>query len=386
MSVQLSILMPCLNEARTLPACIGKARSFLARSGISGEIIIADNGSTDGSVRIAEDLGARVVAVKRRGYGHALIEGIRAARGTWIIMGDADDSYDFSALDAFVERLRRGDEVVMGNRFKGGIEADAMPMLHRYLGNPVLSFLGRLFYNAKVGDFHCGLRGFNRARIQELSLNCGGMEFASELVVKATLAGLKISEVPIQLHPDGRDRAPHLNSWKDGWRHLRFLLLFSPRWLFIYPGIMLALVGIVGIAAILPGPVHLGGITLDIHTLLYCSAFTILGLQMFYMGCVARISGSAFNVLPRGRTDRVGEWLALEHGLAVGAIAFIAGLGWSIASVVNWGETNFSQLDPVSTMRSTIPAVTLMITGGQTMIASFFLGALQIYREQHDAG
>lgn len=385
MSIELSILMPCLNEAKTLPACIEKAQAFLARSGIHGEVIIADNGSTDGSREVARALGARVIEVGQRGYGHALIEGISAATGTWVIMGDADDSYDFSALDSFVERLRAGDDLVMGNRFRGGIERNAMPALHRYLGNPVLSFLGRLFYRSAVGDFHSGLRGFNRQRILDLSLNCGGMEFASEMVVKATLADLRISEVPIRLYPDGRDRAPHLNSWRDGWRHLRFLLLFSPRWLFIYPGLFLMLIGVVGMIALIPGTVEIGGVSFDIHTLLYCSAFTILGLQMFYMGCVARITGSAFDVLPRGRTDRIGEWLTLEHGLLLGGLAFLAGLIWSVASVVSWGETDFSRLDPVQTMRNTIPAVTLMIIGGQTMIAVFFLNALHMYREKHDA-
>jgi hypothetical protein len=383
MTPELSIVMPCLNEARTVGTCVGTAKQFLERTGIEGEVIVADNGSSDGSQRIAEESGARVVTVSERGYGHALIEGIGAARGTYVIMADADDSYDLSSLDDFVSRLRGGDDLVMGNRFKGGIEKNAMPPLHRYLGNPLLSFLGRLFYGAPVGDFHAGMRGFNREKILALSLGCGGMEFASEMVVKAVLENYRISEVPIKLYPDGRDRPPHLNSWQDGWRHLRFLLIFTPRWLFVYPGLLLMAIGLLGTLALFPGPVTLGEVSFDIHTLLYCSAFIVLGLQMLYMGCIAGIVGFSFEILPRGRVNRLVEWFTLERGLIVGTLLFLSGLAWSVLSVVEWGETGFSTLEPIESMRSTIPAVTLLIVGVQTVIAALFVGLFDMYREQH---
>src|SRR5271165_1983666 len=264
---EFTILMPCLNEAETLANCISKARAFIARSGCTGEVVIADNGSTDGSEAIAEANGARVVHVVERGYGSALLGGIRAARGRYVIMGDSDDSYDFSDLDAFVDKLRDGHALVMGNRFKGGIKPGAMPPLHRYLGNPVLTTVGRIFFRSPCGDFHCGLRGFDRAAILGLDLQAPGMEFASEMVVKATIHNLNIAEVPTTLWPDGRTRPPHLRSWRDGWRHLRFLLLFSPRWLFLYPGIGLMVAGAIMMAWLLPAPRTIGGVTFGIHTL-----------------------------------------------------------------------------------------------------------------------
>ena len=380
---ELSIVMPCLNEEKTLGACIENAQKFLASSGIDGEVIVADNGSTDASRDIAVRLGARVVDVPNRGYGHALIEGINAAGGRFVIMGDADESYDFSNLGPFVQRLRDGDDLVMGNRFKGGIADGAMPPLHRYLGNPLLSFLGRLFYRVGVGDFHSGLRGFNRDRIRALALNCGGMEFASEMVVKAALHKYRISEVPIRLHVDGRDRPPHLNSWQDGWRHLRFLLIFSPRWLFVVPGLTLLALGVPGMAALLPGPITVGSVVFDIHTLLYCSAAIVLGAQMFYMGCMAAAMGAAFNVLPPGRTSRLARLITLERGLVLGGIALLVGFGLSVGFVTRWERVDFSNLDPVRSMRYAIPAVTLMIVGVQTMVTGLLLGALDMYREQH---
>ena len=268
--MELSIVMPCLNEEQTVGICIDKALASLAEMDIEGEVVIADNNSTDHSREVAERHGARVVRVADKGYGAALIGGIRAAEGTYVIMGDADDSYDFSNLKPFVEQLRDGFSLVLGNRFKGGIEPGAMPPLHRYLGNPILSFLGRLFFRASVGDFHCGLRGFNRQRMLELDLNCRGMEFASEMVVKASLANYRISEVPTTLQPDGRDRAPHLNSWRDGWRHLRFLLLFSPRWLFFYPGLLAFLVGILLTTALGIRPIQVGDVTVRCTQLAVC--------------------------------------------------------------------------------------------------------------------
>ena len=276
---ELTILMPCLNEAETLAVCITKARAFLERTGIDGEVLVADNGSTDGSRAIAAEHGARVVEVPVRGYGAALLEGTRQARGRFVIMGDADDSYDFTRLDAFVERLRAGDELVMGNRFKGGIVPGAMPPLHYYLGNPVLTGIGRLLFGSPCRDFHCGLRGYAKASIEALELRTLGMEFASEMVVRATLQGLRIAEVPTTLKKDGRSRPPHLRSWRDGWRHLRFLLMYSPRWLFLYPGLALLAVGLLLTALVLPGPLALGFATLDVHTLVLAAAATLLGTQ-----------------------------------------------------------------------------------------------------------
>ncbi|HEY9721799.1 MAG TPA: glycosyltransferase family 2 protein, partial [Oscillatoriaceae cyanobacterium] len=278
-ALELSILMPCLNEAETLAICIQKAQAFLRESGVEGEVLIADNGSTDGSQAIASALGARVIHVPERGYGAALLEGIRQAYGRYVVMGDADDSYDFSSLGAFLVRLREGHQLVMGNRFQGGIAPGAMPPLHRYLGNPVLTGIGKLFFGSPCGDFHCGLRAFDRAAIEGLQLRTLGMEFASEMVVKATLHGLRIAEVPTRLAKDGRSRPPHLRSWRDGWRHLRFLLMYSPRWLFFYPGASLVLLGLFLMALVLPGPRHVGMATLDVHTLYVAAGMVLLGVQ-----------------------------------------------------------------------------------------------------------
>ncbi|MFM7703414.1 MAG: glycosyltransferase family 2 protein, partial [Rubrivivax sp.] len=295
---ELTILMPCLNEARTLPACIGKAQAFLREQGIRGEVLIADNGSSDGSATLAQALGARVVQVPARGYGAALIAGIGAARGRHVIMGDADDSYDFGALQPFVAALRRGAQLVMGNRFRGGIAPGAMPALHRYLGNPVLSFIGRLFFQVPVRDFHCGLRGFDRQAVASLGLRCDGMEFASEMVVKASMRGLSIVEVPTTLSPDGRDRPPHLRSWRDGWRHLRFLLLFSPRWLFLYPGLALSGLGLLFLSLLASGPLVVGSISLDVHTMLYAAGATLVGVQVLSFALCAMAYGVQLGILP----------------------------------------------------------------------------------------
>ena len=286
---ELTILMPCLNEAETLATCIRKARDFLARSGVVGEVLIADNGSTDGSQAIAVVNGARVVPIAEKGYGSALIGGIRAARGRYVIMGDSDDSYDFSRLEAFVDKLRQGYALVMGNRFKGGIKPGAMPPLHRYLGNPVLTAIGRLFFRSPCGDFHCGLRGFDRQAILDLDLQAPGMEFASEMVVKATIHRLAVTEVPTTLSPDGRSRPPHLRSWRDGWRHLRFLLLFSPRWLFLYPGMALFLGGVGLTGWLLPQARVVGGVNLDIHTLFYASIAVVLGAHLMLFWVFAKL-------------------------------------------------------------------------------------------------
>ena len=377
--MELTILMPCLNEAATVGRCVGKARGFLQGSGMAGEVLVADNGSSDGSRELAAQAGARVIEVPRRGYGAVLAAGIAAARGRYVIMGDADDSYDFTRLEAFVEKLRQGHPLVMGNRFRGGIRPGAMPLLHRYLGNPVLSFIGRLLFRSPVGDFHCGLRGFDRAAVGALDLRTAGMEFASELVVKAALAGWNIAEVPVVLHPDGRGRPPHLRSWRDGWRHLRFLLLFSPRWLFLYPGLALLASGSALTAVLYFTPLHVGGAGLDIHSMLYASAGSILGLQLCLFALFARVSAQNAGLLPpRPALDRLLGALTLERGLLGGLAVAAAGLAWSAAAFWQWRETGFGALDPRLVMRDTIPAAALMVGGTEIMLASFLLSVLRL--------
>ncbi|PZQ76767.1 MAG: dolichol-P-glucose synthetase [Variovorax paradoxus] len=376
--VELTILMPCLDEARTIPACISKANTFLIREGVTGEILVADNGSTDGSQALATSLGARVIDVPVRGYGAALIAGIQAAKGRYVIIGDADDSYDFSDLAAFVAALRSGNQLVMGNRFRGGIRVGAMPPLHRYLGNPVLSFIGRLFFKSPIGDFHCGLRGFERASIQSLGLSCVGMEFASEMVVKASLAQLRIAEVPTTLAPDGRDRAPHLRTWRDGWRHLRFLLLFTPRWLFLYPGVALALVGLV---QLLLANAHRGGWgrwPVGIHTQLLAASGMVIGYQtmLFAIGAVLARDCARLNTPhPRERWAlRMSRGSLLPVG---GGIATLIGLGLCGTLTWQWGASGFGALDPETAMRQIIPGVALLLMGTQSVLASIFYAALR---------
>jgi hypothetical protein len=376
---ELTILMPCLNEAATVGTCIAKARDFLQRAGIEGEVLVADNGSEDDSRAVAERAGARVVQVAERGYGSALAGGIAAARGRYVIMGDADNSYDFGRLEPFVEKLRQGYPLVMGNRFKGAIRRGAMPPLHRYLGNPVLSFLGRLLFGARVGDFHCGLRGFDRKAVGALDLRTSGMEFASELVVKAALAGWRVAEVPITLHPDGRGRPAHLRSWRDGWRHLRFLLLFSPRWLFLYPGLALLASGIALTTALYFSPLHVLGAGLDVHSMLYASAGALLGLQLCLFALFARVSAQNAGLLPRRPAlDRLLQALTLERGLLLGLAVAACGLFWSAAAFWQWRETGFGALDPRVVMRDTIPATSLMIGGMELVLASFLLSVLRL--------
>lgn len=377
--LELTILMPCLNEAETLAACIGKAQGFLNRAGIAGEIIIADNGSTDGSRELAQSLGARVVPVAERGYGAALGGGIQAARGRFVIMGDADDSYDFSQLDAFVAQLRDGADLVMGNRFKGGIGPGAMPWLHRYIGNPVLSSVGRLFFRTPIGDFHCGLRGFSRAAILALNLRTTGMEFASEMVVKATLAQLDLREVPTTLSKDGRSRPPHLRSFRDGWRHLRFLLLFSPRWLFLYPGFALLGVGLLVGALLSSGPMRLGNVTFDVHTFLIAALCIIVGLQSISFAIIGRRFASRYGFIPRsGNYDRLLEALTLERILLVAALLMLVGLIALIWGVTEWAERGFGPLNLTSTMRAIILAMTALVSGFQLMMSAFMSSMINI--------
>jgi len=376
---ELTILMPCLNEAATVGNCIAKARGFLERAGIAGEVLVADNGSDDGSTALAQQAGARVVEVAERGYGAALAAGIAAARGRYVIMGDADDSYDFGRLELFVEKLRQGYPLVMGNRFRGGILPGAMPPSHRYLGNPLLSFVGRLFFGARVGDFHCGLRGFDREAVRSLDLRTPGMEFASELVVKAALAGWRIAEVATTLHPDGRGRPAHLRRWRDGWRHLRFLLLFSPRWLFLYPGLVLLALGIGLMSALYFTPLHILGAGLDIHSMLYAAAAALLGLQLCLFALFARVSAQNAGLLPRQPgLDRLLKVLTLERGLLAGLFMALGGLAWSAAAFWQWRETGFGPLDPRVVMRDTIPATALLVGGMELMLASFLLSVLRL--------
>jgi len=381
--IELSIVMPCLNEAETLETCIQKARASLSKHGIAGEIIVADNGSTDGSQDIARRAGARVIPVAQRGYGAALMGGIESARGRFVIMGDADDSYDFGGLLPFVEKLREGYELVMGNRFAGGIQPGAMPPLHRYLGNPVLTGIGRLFFQSPCGDFHCGLRGFQRDAVLRLGLQTSGMEFASEMVVKATLLGQRITEVPTTLSPDGRSRAPHLRSWRDGWRHLRFLLLYSPRWLFLYPGLLLMSVGFLSGLWLLPGPRQVGGLILNVHTLLYCAAAVVIGFQSVVFAIFTASFGINAGLLPESpRLNWFFERVKLESGLVTGAALILLGLAGSLYAVGDWGARAFRDLDPQQTLRVVVPAVTALILGFQIVLSSFFLSVLGLSRRK----
>jgi len=379
--IEVSVVMPCLNEAETLAACIVKAQQALQQAKIAGEVIIADNGSSDGSAEIAERLGARVVNVQAKGYGNALTGGIAVSRGKYVVMGDADDSYDFGHIPRFVEQLRNGVDVVIGNRFKGGIESGAMPFLHKYLGNPVLSGVGRLLFKSPVRDFHCGIRGFSKAAFVCMGLRTTGMEFASEMVVKASLLGLSFAEVPTSLSPDGRSRAPHLRTWRDGWRHLRFLLLYSPRWLFLYPGMTLMLVGSLLGAWLLPAPRTLGNVTFDVHTMLYAAAFVLLGFQAIAFAVFTKVFAISEGLLPPDPTlDRLFRYVTLEVGLSIGALLTVAGLTTSLYAVSGWGSRHFGALDYSRAMRLVIPSVLFLALGAQTIFASFFMSVLGLRR------
>ena len=376
---ELTILMPCLNEAETVAGCVRKARAFLERTGIVGEVLVADNGSRDGSVELARQAGARVVRILQQGYGSALLGGIRAAHGRFVIMGDADDSYDFSQLDAFVAQLRAAKKLVVGHRFRGGIRAGAMPVLHRYLGNPLLSFAGRLFFSSPLGDFHCGLRGVDRGALLQLGLSSPGMEFASEMIVKATLAGWPIAEVPTTLSPAGRSRAPHLRTWRDGWRHLRFLLMMTPRWLMLYPGATLIVLGMSAELAILHGTLIIGGVGFDIHSMLYAAGATVLGLQLVLFSLLARTIGVVKNLLPMSRSlKRFLRVFTLERGILLGLSLGAAGLALAVYSVASWARARLGALDPTEMMRVAIPSVTLMLAGGEIFFASFLLGFIDL--------
>ena len=368
-AVELTILMPCLNEAATIAACVDAAQAALRDLGVTGEVIVADNGSTDGSREIAAQHGARLVSVTERGYGAALLAGIEAARGTYVVMGDADLSYDFAESGRYLSKLREGYDLVMGNRFQGAIERGAMPALHRYLGNPVLSALGRLFFGSPVGDFHSGMRGFRRDAIAGLRLRTIGMEFASEMIVRASLAKMRIGEVPTSLRPDRRGRPPHLRTWRDGWRHLRFLLLYSPRWLFLYPGTALALVGVVVGALVLPSA--------RVHTLVYAAAAVIIGFQTILFALFTKIFATSEGLLPADpRLDRAFRYITLETGLVVGAILLVSGFAGSLIALGIWSAASFGELDATSTLRLVVVSGTALALGSQTVLASFFLSVL----------
>ncbi|WP_185844770.1 glycosyltransferase [Nonomuraea sp. WAC 01424] len=384
--MELTVVMPCLNEAETVEVCVRKALACMEEHGIEGEVLIADNGSTDGSQQLARDAGARVVHVDEKGYGNALMGGIRAARGKYVIMGDADDSYDFTSLLPFVEQLRDGADLVMGNRFKGGIAPGAMPPLHRYLGNPVLSFIGRLFFPSAIGDFHCGLRGFRRDSILRLQLQTGGMEFASEMVVRSTLSGLDVREVPTTLSPDGRSRPPHLRSWRDGWRHLRFLLLYSPKWLFFYPGVFLMALGLVAGTALTFGPVEIGELAFDVDTLVGSSALVVIGFQAALFALFTKVYAAEEGFLPESpRIRKIIDIVTLEKGLVVGGLLALAGLVGLVMSLVHWQVRSFGALDPRESLRMVVPAATALVMSFQTIFASLFISILGIRRTKESS-
>ncbi len=379
--IEISVVLPCLNERETVGLCVSKALAALAAAGLNGEVIVADNGSTDGSIEIAKSAGARVVHVEERGYGNALKGGIQAARGAYVLMADSDDSYEFGHLPRFVEQLRNGSELVMGNRFRGGIEKGAMPFLHRYLGNPVLTALGRLFFHSPCRDFHCGLRAFRKDSYERMNIRSTGMEFASEMVVKASLLRMKVSEVPTTLSPDGRSHPPHLRTWHDGWRHLRFLLMYSPRWLFLYPGLASILLGLAVGSWLLPGPRRIGGIVFDVHTLAYAFGSMLVGFQLLAFAVFTKVFAITEGLLPEDpRMNRLFEYVTLETGLIVGAVLIALGIAGSLFAVSSWARTSFGPMNSESLLRIVMPSVFALTLGAQIIFSSFFLSILGLRR------
>ena len=379
--LELSILLPCLNESETLETCISKAQRFLAANDIRGEIVVSDNGSEDGSQEIARSCGARVIHVPVRGYGAALIYGALNARGKYVIMGDSDDSYDFSNLLPFVEKLRAGYELVMGNRLTGGIRPGAMPWKNRWIGTPALSAIGRLFFRCPVGDFNCGLRAFSADAFRKMALRTTGMEFASEMIVKATLLKLKIAEVPTTLSPDGRSRPPHLRPWRDGWRHLRFMFLYSPRWLFLYPGLLLTLLGGITGAWLIPQPRTVGDITLDIHTLLFCAVGVLVGFQAILFAIFSKTFAITEGLLPRDiKMDKVFAAFHLESWLVAGILLVMIGMVEAFRGISVWERHGFGPLIPAHVMRIAIPSGLSLALGFQIVFSAFFLSLLRMAR------
>ena len=376
-----TILMPCLNEAETLAFCVRQAVAALRDNNIAGEVVVADNGSDDGSQKIATDEGARVVAVPVRGYGAALLAGIESARGKYVLMADADASYDFGQLPRFLAKLEEGNDLVMGNRFRGEIKPGAMPPLHKYLGNPVLSSIGRLFFRIPVRDFHCGIRAMRRDAILGLNLRTTGMEFASEMVVKSSLANLRLAEVPATLSPDGRSRPPHLRTWRDGWRHLRFLLLFSPRWLFYYPGIFTFFAGVFLSIWLLPGPQTIGRWTFDVDTLTYSLGLVLIGAHITVFAVSARVFGTQEGFLPRNpKFERIFDYINLEVGLLFGFTLLLIGIGILAYALHIWHSAGFGDLSPQRMLRLTLPSATCFMLGVEAIFGSFFLSLLGMNR------
>ena len=380
---EVSIVIPCLNEAETIEGVVREVQAAVEKNGLSAEVIVADNGSSDGSQQIAARLGAKVVSVVERGYGSALRGGIFAARGRYIIMGDADGSYDFSSIGTFVDKLRQGNDFVMGNRFKGGIQPGAMPWKNQWIGTPALSRIANLFYRTGIGDVNCGLRAFTKPAFVKMNLQTTGMEFASEMVVKASLHRLRIAEVPTILRPDMRTRRPHLNPWRDGWRHLRFMLLYTPAWLFLVPGAAMFVVGVIGSALLLPGPLRIGAAAFDIHTLLLMAFLIIVGYQVIVFAVSTRTFATETGLLPPSPVlSGLYRYVRLETGLLLGGLATLVGLAGVLIAAIAWSRVGFQQLDPDSTMRQLIPAVVLLSIGVQTVFASFFLSMLGLHTSQ----
>ena len=376
---ELTILMPCLNEAETLEICIKKAQRFLEQNNVCGEVLVADNGSTDGSRKIAKRCGARLIYVEEKGYGAALIGGCNAAHGKYVIMGDADDSYDFEHLMPFLEKLREGYDLVMGNRFKGGIEPGAMPLLHKYLGNPVLSFVARLLFPSPVGDYHCGLRGYRKKAIQKIGLVTTGMEYASEMVVKATLYHLSIVEVPTTLKKDGRSRAPHLRSWSDGWRHMKFLLMHSPNWLFMYPGAILFVIGMTVMTILSFGTIKIGQVGLGIHTMMYAAVAMMIGYNLIMFSTFTKIYAQVTGFIPaKGRVHDYMQESTTEKGVLLGFVILLLGIASTLLAFLAWKQKGFGDLIPEEIMRITIPAMVFIVIGFELIFGSFFIGILHI--------
>ena len=379
--IEVSVVLPCLNERETVAVCVTKAMAALNDAGIKGEVIVADNGSSDGSIDLAESAGARVVHVSQRGYGNALNGGIEAARGIYVLMADSDDSYDFSHIPRFVEQLRGGADLVMGNRFRGGIHKEAMPLLHRHLGNPVLTALGRLFFHSPCRDFHCGLRAFRKDSYRRMDIRSTGMEFASEMVVKASLLRMNVREVPTTLSPDGRSHPPHLRTWHDGWRHLRFLLMYSPRWLFLYPGITAILIGLAVCFLLLPGPRRVGDLVFDVHTLAYAFGSMLVGFQLLAFAVFTKVFAITEGLLPEDpRLNRMFRYITLETGLIAGALLILFGIGGTVLALSTWARSSFGPLNSESTLRIVMPSVFALTLGAQVIFSSFFLSILGLRR------
>ena len=378
---ELSVVLPCLNEHETVGICVSKAIAALQTAGIRGEVIVADNGSTDGSIDIAKSAGARVVHVEQRGYGNALRGGIQAARGIYVLMADSDDSYDFGHIPRFVEELRNGSELVMGNRFRGGIRKGAMPVLHRYLGNPVLTGIGRLFFHSPCRDFHCGIRAFRKQSYERMDIRSTGMEFASEMVVKASLLRMRVSEVPTSLSPDGRSHPPHLRTWHDGWRHLRFLLMYSPRWLFLYPGIASVVVGLAACFWLMPGPRRVGEIVFDFHTLAYGFGSILVGFQLLAFAVFTKVFAITEGLLPEDpRLNRLFEYIKLETGLVLGGLCVVLGIAGSLFALSTWARSSFGPITSENILRIVLFSVFALILGPQVIFSSFFLSILGLRR------